>query len=126
MSAEIVAVPILLLIVLLVMTRARRILSLLTRPQEEVKDRERKQPVKAEVSRECPNCGGTMETGYLIAPQGITWSRVPIQSFFPPIGEPLGFFPLARGRRSQCFRAYRCQRCGIIQVDLNEEQPFGI
>jgi len=126
MSVELIAVPILLLVVLLVVTRARRILNLLTRPREEVKGREIKQPVKTEASRECPNCGGTMEEGYVIAPQGIYWSTVPIHGYSAPIGEPLGFFPLPRGMRSRCFRAYRCQRCGIVQVDLNEGQPFGI
>jgi hypothetical protein len=129
MSVAIVAIPILLLIVLLTMTRARRVITLMTRPREEVKKIERKQPTKTEASRECPNCGGTMEEGYLIGPQGIYWSKIrPLYGFQSRglgslLGEPLGLSSILRGMRTQYFRAYRCQRCGIVQVELNDEQP---
>ncbi len=93
-------------------------------------DRGRNQ-LKTETKRECPNCGGTMEFGYLVGPQGIYWSKdAPLSGLFPgrgmgvPGGEPLGFSSLLRGPiRVQNFKAYRCQRCSIVQVELNDQQP---
>jgi len=100
------------------------------RKYDTLNDRGRNQ-LKTETKRECPNCGRAMEFGYLVGPQGIYWSKdAPLSGLIPgrgmgvPGAEPLGFSSLLRGPiRVQNFKAYRCQRCNIVQVELNDQQP---
>lgn len=88
--------------------------------------------LKTGPARECPSCGRAMEAGYLIGPQGIYWSKnAQLSGFFAgrgmsiPGAEPMGFASILRGpARVQNFKAYRCQRCSIVQVNLDEQQPF--
>ena len=123
MSLELVGVPILILLVLIIVTRLRRPVSR-TKSYKQVKETEEKQPTRARASRECPNCGQTMEEGYLYGPGGIFWRKEepPLGLASRILGEPIGFSTLLRGpMRSQYFRAYRCLRCGIIYVELRDE-----
>jgi len=123
MSLELVGVPILLLLVLVIVTRLRRPISR-TKSYKQAKEIEEKQPTRPTASRECPNCGQTMEEGYLYGPSGIFWRKEepPLGLASRILGEPIGFSTLLRGpMRSQSFRAYRCLRCGIIHVELRDE-----
>ncbi len=89
-------------------------------------------PLKTETKRECPNCGAGMELGYLVGPQGIYWSKdAPLSGLISSRGigipgvEPLGFSSLLRGPiRVQNFKALRCRRCSIVQVELDDQQPL--
>ncbi|MFB0543706.1 MAG: PF20097 family protein [Candidatus Bathyarchaeia archaeon] len=122
MSLQLIGVPIIVLLILLVVTRLR----LSRRPRDDSTRTGEGWRREVETLRECPSCGGSMEEGYLIGPSGIYWSKS--SRVFGPfvrdlgIAEPLGVSSLLRGMRRQCFRAYRCQRCGIIHVNLDEEQ----
>ncbi|MEM2093769.1 MAG: PF20097 family protein [Candidatus Bathyarchaeia archaeon] len=87
--------------------------------------------LKTEANIECPSCGRTMEAGYLVGPQGIYWTKnAQLSGFFAsrgmliPGAEPMGFSSILRGpARIQNLKAYRCQRCNIVQVNLDEQQP---
>jgi len=110
--------------------RSSLLMGMRIRKYDAPSDRSRNQ-LKTEIKRECPNCGGAMQFGYLVGPQGIYWSKdaplsglIPGRSMGVPGGEPLGFSSLLRGPiRVQNFKAYRCQRCNIVQVELNDQQP---
>jgi hypothetical protein len=100
--------------------------------QYEAADVVGKKQSKMESVKECPSCGGAMEAGYLVGPQGIYWSKnAQLSGFFAgrgmsiPGAEPIGFGSMLRGPiRVQNFKAYRCQRCSIVQVELDEQQPI--
>lgn len=108
-------------------------LRLRVRPYEGSKSTEGKRPTRTATAKECPSCGNTMDEGYLIGPQGIYWSKsAPMYALFGrglgvPGAEPMGFSSLLRrDMRTQHFKAYRCHRCGIVHVELNEQQPWGL
>jgi len=99
--------------------------------QYEVSTRGGAKQLKTESVKECPNCGRVMEAGYLVGPQGIYWSKnAQLSGFFAgrgmsiPGAEPIGFGSILRGPlRLQNFKAYRCQTCSIVQVELDEQHP---
>ena len=93
------------------------------------------QPSKPIRQRVCPTCGDVMEEGYLVSPSGIYWSKDVLPSMLPisrlPFsgrvvgGEPLTFSGFPFSDRLPSLRAYRCRRCGIIDVN-SKLQDFGI
>ena len=69
---------------------------------------------------QCPSCNELMETGFLIAPEGITWSsELPILQ-----GENL--FEHHYRVTYSYVNAYLCKRCGIIKyLPLKNEEMVG-
>lgn len=64
----------------------------------------RKRPNLARVLRNCPNCGGKMETGLLNAPRGIDWLA-------PAYTETLlGIWHW----RMPKLQAQRCKKCQLV------------
>jgi len=97
------------------------------RPTEERREVVDKRLEQESETRSCPNCGGTMEEGYLSSRGGIYWTRQPM---FGPMGSAWGFpgaeavgqfslFPT----RSQ--RGYRCTKCRTILIEP-DKTGFGL
>jgi rubredoxin len=139
MSLPLLGDPLIFLIILITIAsliyhyRVPLLLRLRIRPYEASTEGKQRY-TKVIEGRECPKCGKAMEEGYLIGPQGIYWSKnAPLYSLGfigrglgIPGAEPLSLSYYFRGMRTHCFKAYRCQRCGVVQVELGEQQPFEI
>jgi hypothetical protein len=109
---------------------ARRRLAQTVVPKGELK----RSPMRQQASAECPKCGRYMEEGYLLGPGGLFWSMVPpIYHYMDglmfrrglgvPVGaEPLGASALGSFGRLPNLRAYRCQSCNIVQMDINNQE----
>jgi hypothetical protein len=108
---------------------ARRRLAQTVVPRGELK----RSPTRQQASAECPKCGRYMEEGYFLGPGGLFWSMVPpIYHYMDglmfrrglgvPMGaEPLGASDLGSFGRLPNLRAYRCQSCNIVQMDLDNQ-----
>lgn len=102
-------------------------------PKEDSNEPLRAKKSSSDESIDCPKCGRKMDEGYVLGPGGLFWSseaplfnvmgatRLPF-GFGAPLGaEPLTS-PLLRGMgRLPNLKAYRCQNCNILQVDLTQE-----
>jgi hypothetical protein len=94
----------------------------------------KRSPIIRQISVECPKCGRYMEEGYLLGPGGLFWSMVrPMYHDMdgpmfrgvlgaPMGGEPLGSSALGSFGRLPNLRAYRCQSCNIVQMDLHNQE----
>ncbi len=111
--------PILLVIaVMLVLTILLFVRSRIRLPQGQRKAIQKRSEEKGE-TRNCPNCGGTMEQGYLSSRGGIFWTRNPMfgsvgAAWGFPGAEPIGLFGMLPTRSH---RAFRCTRCGTIILE---------
>jgi hypothetical protein len=91
-------------------------------------------PIRSRTSVECPKCGRYMEEGYLLGPGGLFWSIMrPMYHdmdglmFRRVLGSPIGAEPLDSSvygsfSRLPNLRAYRCQNCSIVQMDLHNQE----
>ncbi len=81
--------------------------------------KEDRHQIRTETERECPNCEGAMEEGYLVGPRGIYWSSDNIMSQMGMIvpGLQEGYFTPGFGFRPQVFKAYRCVKCRTVILE---------
>ena len=105
-------------------------LVLKVRPKKIGNETSRRENIVETSVEECPKCSQFMENGYILG-GGFYWSREA-----PPYGhfyrgffigaEPLGSSSpvLPRAMRQAYFKAYRCRKCDIVNINLKEQRPF--
>ena len=70
----------------------------------------------------CPVCGGKLSEGFLSAPRGVYWSAIRQSNLATAALDWLMIpGPLVS---SESFPALKCDRCGIVIVDLKGLPPY--
>ena len=121
-----------LVVVLIVIYQFRHVISFI-RYRWMLKSVEKKvEESKPKLQLLCPVCGEPMEKGYVVGSGGLYWSEdIPPYSYGMPfpgpefISEPLAPQTLPYSRRASILKAYRCRKCGVIRIDI-KDQNFGL
>ncbi len=124
----------LLVVVLIVVYQYRHVFPLLRyRWMVKSGDKPVGEPPQAKIEVVCPRCGEVMEHGYVAGPRGIYWSRnihpYGLEMSFPGpemMGDPLVPYHIRLPGRALILRGHRCRKCGIIQVDLRQQDVYRI
>lgn len=85
-----------------------------------------------DIKNQCLRCGSEMETGFMldrdtIPPFGTSPPRVPtwIEGSTENSDEWNSSFKLAGKRMRQVNKAYRCVKCGYLELYANSEVSYG-